>query len=68
MHYDAILKSILQSLGNILTPSLTGGAKPVELLSAEFNSVEKRVPDLVVQSRNDLKMPLRMLRFRISTR
>ncbi len=75
LHYDAILKSILQSLGNILTPRLTGGAKPVESLTAEFNSVEKRVPDLVVrlddnrifhlevQSRNDARMPLRMLRY-----
>jgi predicted transposase YdaD len=75
LHYDAILKSILQSLGNILTPSLTGGAKPVELLNVEFNAVEKRVPDLVarlddgrvfhleVQSANDRRMPLRMLRY-----
>ena len=75
LHYDTILKSILQSLGNILTPSLTGGAKPVELLNVEFNSMEKRVPDLVarlddgrifhleVQSDNDRKMPLRMLRY-----
>ena len=75
LYYDAILKSILQSLGNILTPSLTGGAKPVELLGVEFNSFEKRVPDLVarlddgrifhleVQSDNDRKMPLRMLRY-----
>ena len=80
MYYDTILKSILQSLGNILTPSLTGGAKPVELLGVEFNSFEKRVPDLVarlddgrifhleVQSDNDRKMPLRMLRYWILLR
>jgi predicted transposase/invertase (TIGR01784 family) len=74
LHYDAIMKSILQSLANSLTPSLTG-AKPVELLSVEFGSVEKRVPDLVsklddgrifhleIQSANDPRMPQRMLRY-----
>ena len=75
MHYDAILKSILQSLGNILTPSLTGGAKPVELLSVEFESVKKRIADLVcwlddgrifhleIQSYNDRWMAERMLQY-----
>ena len=79
LHQDAILKSILQSLGNSLTPILTG-AKPVELLSVEFEAVEKRVPDLVakldngrilhleVQSTNDARMPQRMLRYRLLLR
>ena len=74
VNYEAIMKSILHSLGNSLTPRLTG-ARPVELLSAEFESVEKRIPDIVarlddgrifhleVQSYNDTRMPQRMLRY-----
>ena len=62
-------------MGNSLTPRLTG-ARPVELLSVEFASVEKRFPDLVsrledgrifhleVQSTNDPRMPQRMLHYR----
>ncbi len=80
MHYDAILKSILNSIWNSLTPKLTGGAKPVRLLSVEFPSVESRVPDLVVllddgrilhlevQSANDPRMPWRMLHYRLLLR
>jgi predicted transposase YdaD len=61
-------------LENSLTRRLTG-ARPVELLSVEFGSLERRVPDLVsrlddgrifhleVQSANDLRMPQRMLRY-----
>ena len=72
MQYDISMKSILESLGNILTPSLTG-SKPVELLNVVFNSVMSRIPDLVwrladgrifhleIQSYNDPSMPIRML-------
>ncbi len=74
MDYDAALKSILQSLANKLTPALTG-ARPVELLSVEFESVKKRIADLVcwlddgrifhleVQSYNDRWMAQRMLQY-----
>ncbi len=74
MRFDTILKSILELLGNCLTPRLTG-AKPVELLNVEFPSIGRRVPDLVlrladgrifhleVQSANDPRMPLRMLHY-----
>ena len=48
MHYDPTMKSILYSIGNCVTPALTGGAKPVELLSVAFDSVRSRVPDVVV--------------------
>ncbi len=69
------MKSILNSMGNSLTPRLAGGAKPVELLSVSFNSVTSRVPDLVlrlddgrifhleVQSGNDARMAWRMLQY-----
>jgi predicted transposase/invertase (TIGR01784 family) len=74
--YDATIKSILQSLANSLTAKLTG-SRAVELLSVEFESVERRVPDLVlrlederifhleIQSDNDPRMAQRMLRYRL---
>ena len=73
------MKTILHSLANTLTRSLTG-VKPMQLLSVEFESVEKRVPDLVVklederifhlevQSDNDPRMADRMLRYRLLLR
>ena len=80
MHYDPTMKSILYSIGNCVTPALTGGAKPVELLSVAFDSVRSRIPDVVVllddgrifhlevQSIYDPQMPWRMLQYWILLR
>ena len=74
MHFDTILKSILESLGNCLTLELTG-SKPLELINQEFASMERRLPDMVwrlsdgrifhleIQSTNDSRMPQRMLHY-----
>lgn len=73
--YDAVLKSILQTLAGRLVPDLAG-ARPVESLNVELPAVEKRFCDLLLrlddsrvfhlelQTYNDPFMADRMLLYR----
>lgn len=51
MRYDTTLKEICQTLPQILLQLLVG-QEAVELLTIEFPSVKKRLPDLVVRLKN----------------
>jgi len=74
LNFDATFKSIPESLANAVTPALTG-AKPVAHLNSELRSPGNRMPDYVtslddgrifhleVQSRNEPRMPQRMLQY-----
>ena len=74
MNYDTLFKSVLLAPESRLVRTLTG-SPPVEQLSVEFPTVERRVPDLVcrladgrilhmeLQTSNDPQMAWRMLEY-----
>ncbi len=74
MNYDAVLKTILEALAPRVISHLTG-SRIADMLSVEFSTVERRVPDLVcrledgrilhleLQATNDGRMVWRMLQY-----